>query len=154
MNITKRSKESFAVIGKQGSTNEGRGFIQKLWADANGNFTEISHLAKRDSDGSLVGIWGAMSDFELSFHPWENNFSQGLYLAGIECEFEAEAPSNWVKCVIPGYEYICAEVETDNTFSEVIRYLKENDLQLVGAVNDFTCPKTWKNYMYFPVRKL
>lgn len=35
-------KESFAVIGKEGSTNDGEGFIQKLWDDANGHFDEVA----------------------------------------------------------------------------------------------------------------
>ena len=154
MNIIKRMKDSFVVIGKQGSTSQGSGFIQTLWADANAHFSEVSLLAKKDSDGNLVGIWGAMSDFSLSFLPWENNFSQGLYLAGVECEKNAQAPSGWTKWTIPGYEYICAEVTGDDTFFEGLRYLEAHHLQLVGAVHDFTCPRTKKNYMYFPIRKL
>ncbi len=154
MNVIKCSKESFVVIGKQGSTNEGSGFIQKLWTDANSHFSEVSHLAKKDSDGNLIGIWGAMSDFIMSFQPWENNFSQGMYLAGVECDMDTQAPVNWVKWVIPGYEYICVEVENRNTFLETMHWLEENNLMLVGAVHDFTCPKTGKNYLYFPIRKL
>ena len=30
-------KEEFVVIGKEGSTSDGEGFIQKLWNDANGH---------------------------------------------------------------------------------------------------------------------
>lgn len=37
----KAIKERFAVIGKEGSTSDGEGFIQKLWDDANGQFTTI-----------------------------------------------------------------------------------------------------------------
>ena len=51
-------KEAFAIIGKEGSTAEGEGFIQKLWQEANGHFGEIAHLAKRGPGGELVGIWG------------------------------------------------------------------------------------------------
>ena len=36
MNIEKLVKESFCVIGKEGSTLEGEGFVQRLWDDANG----------------------------------------------------------------------------------------------------------------------
>ncbi len=39
-------KEKFVVIGKEGSTSDGEGFIRKLWNDANGHFHEIAHLAK------------------------------------------------------------------------------------------------------------
>lgn len=40
-------KEAFVVIGKEGSTLDGAGFIQKLWHDANSHFSEVEHLAKR-----------------------------------------------------------------------------------------------------------
>lgn len=153
MKIERCVKESFVVIGKEGSTTDGAGFIQKLWDDANSHFGEVQHLAKKDEDGNISGIWGAMTDFSRSFHPWEN-FSNGLYLAGVECNDDAEAPDGWTKWVIPGYEYIYAERENDNSFPEVIKYLEENDITLAGAVHDFTCPKTGKGYMFFPIRKL
>lgn len=44
MIVEKRIKESFVVIGKEGSTLDGDGFIQKLWADANSHFDEVRHL--------------------------------------------------------------------------------------------------------------
>ena len=58
MKIEKIIKGSFAVIGKEGSTSDGDGFIQKLWEDTNTHFDQISHLAKKDENGNLVGIWG------------------------------------------------------------------------------------------------
>ena len=67
MKISKCVKESFTVIGKEGSTNDGDGFIARLWEDANGHFSEVAHLAKKDGKGNLAGIWGAMSDFSRSF---------------------------------------------------------------------------------------
>ena len=152
MKIEKRIKEAFVVIGKEGSSLEGQDFIQKLWEDGNSHFNEVQHLAKKDENGNLVGIWGAMSDLSHSFKPWEDNFSKGLYLAGIECGDNAEAPKDWTKWTIPGYEYICVETENENTFSNVLNYMSENNLSLVGAVHDFTCPETGKNYMCFPIR--
>lgn len=65
-------KEEFVVIGKEGSTLDGEGFIQKLWNDANSHFSEVAHLAKKDANGGIVGIWGAMSDISHSFKPWED----------------------------------------------------------------------------------
>ncbi|MDE7308939.1 MAG: GyrI-like domain-containing protein [Lachnospiraceae bacterium] len=153
MKIERCEKESFVVIGKEGSTLDGVDFIQKLWDDANSHFGEVQHLAKKDENGNISGIWGTMSDFSRSFQPWED-FNKGLYLAGIECNNEAEAPDGWTKWMIPGYEYIYAERENDNTFSEVIKYLKDNNISLAGAVHDFTCPQTGKGYMFFPIRKL
>ncbi len=153
MKIEKFKKDAFIVIGKEGSTHSGEGFIQKLWEDANSHFGEIEQLVKKDENGSICGIWGAMSDFSRSFSPWED-FSRGLYLAGAECLDGAEVPEGWTKWVIPAYEYIVAECENENTFTEVINYLKENDIPLAGAVQDFTCSSTGKNYMFFPIKKL
>jgi len=152
MKIKKYTKEAFIVIGKEGSTLDGPGFIPKLWEDANSHFDEVQPLAKKDEKGNLVGIWGAMSDCSRSFKPWEDNFTKGLYLAGVECMEDAEAPEGWTKWTIPGCEYICAECENENTFSEVLNYMGQNELVLVGAVHDFTCPSTGKNYMYFPIK--
>ena len=154
MKIEKRTKFSFSIIGKEGSTLDGQGFIQKLWEDANSHFDEVQALAKRDESGNLVGIWGAMSDFSRSFRPWEDNFTKGLYLAGVECVDGAKAPDGWTKWTIPGYEYLCAEVESESTFSDVLEYMNANGIALVGAVHDFTCPTSGKNYMYFPIRKI
>ena len=154
MKIEKCTKEAFVVIGKEGSTKECEGFIQKLWDDANSNFNEVAHLAKKDDNGNLMGIWGVMSDFSRSFNPWENNFSQGLYLAGVECNNDVEAPNGWSKWVVPGYEYLYVENESKDTFSNVIKYLQENNISLVGAAHDFNCPETGKGYIFFPIQKL
>ena len=54
--INKCRKEHFVVIGKQGSTNDGDGFIQRLWEDANSHFYEVEQLAKKDEKGNLAGI--------------------------------------------------------------------------------------------------
>ena len=154
MKINKYIKERFVVIGKEGSTLDGQGFIQQLWSDANSYFCEIQPLAKKDESGNLVGIWGAMSDYSHSYKPWEDNFTKGLYLAGVECADDAEPPEGWTKWAIPGYEYLCAEVESENTFSDVLDYMNTNHIALVGAVHDFTCPLSGKNYMLFPIRTI
>ena len=108
MKVERCIKESFIVIGKEGSTLDGEGFIQRLWIDANSHFGEVQHLAKKDENGNICGIWGVMSDFSHSFDPWED-FRKGLYLAGVECRDDAEAPDGWKKWIIPGCEYIYAE---------------------------------------------
>lgn len=154
MEIHKCIKESFAVIGKEGSTEDGAGFIQRLWEEANGHFGEVAHLAKKDEAGNLVGIWGAMSDPSRSFRPWEDGFTRGLYLAGVECPEEAEAPEGWTKWTVPGFEYLAVENDGGEVFGEMLEYLNQNQIPLAGAVHDFTCPQTGKNYMFFPVRKL
>ena len=154
MNIERIIKESFSVIGKMGSTEDGEDFISALWAEANANFSEIAHLAKFGEDGSLTGIWGAMSDFSLSFLPWENDFSNGLYLAGIECADEADPPEGWVKWTLPGFEYLRIENSGPGVFMEMIQYMKDNAINLDGAVQDFTDPQTGEAFMLFPIRRL
>ena len=146
-------KKKFVVIGKEGSTLDGKGFIQKLWNDANSHFNEIAHLAKKEANGKLVGIWGAMSDISRSFKPWEDDFSKGLYLAGVECFDDAKAPDGWTKWTIPGYEYIVVE-NHEVVFEETIRKINEKGISLVGAVHDYTDPATGKDYLYFPIREL
>ena len=136
------------------STSDGPGCIQKLWADANAHFSEVRALAKRDEAGRPVGFWGAMSDCSRSFKPWEDNFSKGLYLAGVECEDGAQAPQGWTKWTIPGYEYLCVQAKGESTFSQVLEFMKSQGIPLAGAVQDFTCPTTGTNYMLFPIRLL
>lgn len=154
MNYPRSIKDSFTVIGKEGSTKDGEGFIPKLWAEANAHFSEISHLAKRNASGDLVGLWGAMSDFSRSFQPWEYGFREGLYLAGCECEDDAEAPEGWTKWVIPAYEYIYAEQEDENTFRKLMAYMFQKQLSMVGAAQDYTDPKTGKCFVFIPIRKI
>ena len=154
MKIERCEMDSFAVVGKEGSTNDGEGFVAKLWEDANGHFGEIADLAAKDEQGNLLGIWGAMSDMSRSFQPWEDGFTKGLYLAGVQCALDVEAPAGWTKWIVPAYEYLYAECEAPDTFVQMIRYLKENKIPLAGAVHDFTCPETGESYMFFPIRRL
>lgn len=151
MKMEKITVNAFCVIGIVGSTNDGEGFVQRLWQQANSRFSEVAGLAKKNADGSFAGFWGAMSDFSMNFQPWEENFTKGIYLAGVEADPEAAAPAGWTKWIVPGFE--CIKVKADNpaTFPDTIAYLKENDLNLVAAVQDYTDPKTGENYMLFPI---
>jgi len=156
MDINKCIKETFSVIGKEGSTKDGEGFIQKLWENANNHFKEIESIVKKDGKGNPVGFWGAMSDFSRKFNPWDN-FKNGLYLAGAEVNDDAEAPIGWTKWIIPSYEFLFIKVENDipETFSYGINYLKENNIELAGAVHDFICPnEDGQQYVFFPIKKL
>lgn len=153
IHIEKKLKPSFAVIGREGSTDEGEGFIQRLWAEANARYGEVQALAKLDEDGHPVGFWGAMSDMSRAFNPWED-FSRGLYLAGVEVPEEAEAPEGWVKWIVPGYEYLTARCDEPDTFGQVVAYMKEQGLPLAGAAHDFTDPRTGESYVYLPIRRL
>ena len=152
MKIETCTKGAFSVVGKEGSTLDGPGFIQKLWAEANAHFREVQPLAKKDGTGNLAGIWGVMSDFSRSFQPWEGGFQKGLYLAGVECTDDAEAPEGWTKWTIPGYEYLVVENQ-NGAFQKTIAQMKEEGISLAGAVHEYTDPATGKDYLYFPIRK-
>ena len=154
MKIEKIIKPSFSVIGKEGSTLDGQGFIRNLWDDVNSHFYEVESLIKRDENGNFSGIWGAMSDCSRSFKPWEENFSKVLYLAGFECIDTIHVPEGWIKWTIPGYEYLCVEFENNRTFLDVLEYMHSNNLSLIGAVHDYTCPISGINYMYFPINTI
>ena len=154
MHIERKSKETFAVIGKEGSTLQGKDIVQTLWAEANAAFAEVQPLAKLDAEGQLAGIWGAMTDLSRSFQPWEDHFTKGLYLAGIECRDDVQPPEGWVKWQIPGFEYLCVKQESPDTFLQMLDELHQKQLPLVGAVQEFICPKTNSTYLCFPIRKL
>lgn len=154
MDIQTCVMDSFSVIGKEGSTNDGKDFVQKLWKEANAHFSEVAELAKKDEQGNPVGYWGAMSDFSRSFHIWEDDFTKGFYLAGVEVRDGAEAPQGWVKWVIPAFEYLYVKNEGSSTFSDVVEHLKENRISLVGAVQEFNCPETGHLFLFFPIRRL
>lgn len=148
------AKPAFTVIGKEGSTLDGEGFIQRLWSEANAHFDEVAPLAKRDASGHPVGFWGAMSDLSRQFRPWTDSFSQGLYLAGVECVDEAEPPQGWTKWIVPGFVYLRVENDGPDAFARTLESLNRQQIPLAGAVHDFTDPADGKNYMYFPIEKL
>ena len=147
-------KPAFAVIGMEGSTADGPGFIPALWEKANSRFPEVAALAKTNEAGSLCGVWGVMSDLSRSFRPWEEDFTRGLYLAGVEVRDDAQPPEGWVRWDIPGFEHIRVERDNQFCFSRGLAYLREAGLSLVGAVHDFTDPAMGTGYMLFPIRKL
>lgn len=151
--IRRCAKPSFAVIGKEGSTDDGEGFIQRLWADANTHYGEVQALAKLDDDGQPAGFWGAMTDMGRTFAPWED-FQRGRYLAGVEVRDDAEPPEGWVKWVIPGYEYLTAPCDEPDAFDQVVAYMAEHAIPLAGAVHDYTSPQDGRNHLFFPIRKL
>lgn len=154
MDIKICTKESFAVIGREGSTLDGKNFIQKLWDDVDSHFNEISDLALKDINGNIVGRWGLTSDFNHNLKPWEENYRRGLYLAGVECNIDADAPYGWTKWIIPSYEYIYVEIENKDTFIKTIFYLEENNIPLIGGVNKYYSPITKKDYLFFPIKKI
>ena len=159
MEVNLIEKESFIVIGKlgQGFSNKCPEWIPPLWSEANNSFNEIINLAKFDETGNIVGVWGAMSDIDVRFEPWDK---QGKYLAGCEAIDNANAPKGWTKWVIPGYKYAvvkCSKDTYEDVFNYMVdEYLPENEYSIVGAVHEFYDPKDTNGelYLYFPIKKL
>jgi len=152
MNIERITLPALTVIGREGSTHDGPGFIQRLWTEANEHFAEIEPLVKRNESGAPVGFWGAMTDFSRSFLPWENDFSEGLYLAGAECGDDALPPEGWVRWNVPGFEYRCVSAEIP--FREALAAFLAEGYALAGAVQEFTDPAAMESWLCFPVRRL
>ena len=143
-----------AIIGKEGLCTRGQNAAPGLWAEANAHFAEVADLGMKDPDGSYTGFWGAMSDKGRNFLPWEDDFTTGLYLAGVEVPENAQAPEGWAKWVLPARRYLAVEVEPEryaDIFAETLRSLPERHLRLAGAVCDFTDPGTGKSSLFFPV---
>ena len=144
-----------AIIGKEGLCTKEKNVVQDLWQQANSNFSDVADLGMKNADGSFVGFWGAMSDETMSFLPWTEDFSRGLYLAGVEVYEDTIAPDGWVKWVMPSRKYLVTEVNPESyveTFGTVINSLiPELRMKLAGAVCDFTEPTTGQNKLFFPV---
>ena len=112
----------------------------------------MSALAKKDPDGSFAGFWGLMSDEGMNFEPWEDSFTRGLYLAGVEVTDSAVPPDGWVKWTAPAREYLIAPAGPD-AFSQALAYIKARGWRLSGAVYDFTDPRSGESSQYFPIDK-
>jgi hypothetical protein len=146
-------KPAFRVMGLEGSTEEGSGMVARLWEQANARFVEVAGFAARREDGSLLGVWGAMTDFARTFQPWEEGFSRGLYLAGVECTADAQPPEGWTCWDVPGFAYVRVEAD-DTAFARGLALLAAEGLTLQGAVQDYTDPAAGKSWMCFPVERL
>ncbi len=152
--MEKFCKDSFAVIGIAGSTADGEGFVSELWRRANDRFAEIEPLALRCADGTLAGIWGAMSDFSLSFAPWQGDFSSGLYLAGAECRKDASPPPGWTRWQIPAFEFVRFKNEGADSFRRALCALQAAGLHLAGAAQDYHDLRSGLDYICLPIRRL
>lgn len=159
MSVHIEKKKSFAVIGKlgQGLSVDSHNWIPALWQEANSRFEEIRDWAKKDNEGNIVGIWGAMSDISENFERWTD---QGKYLAGCEVLESSIAPIGWTKWIIPSYKYAVIKCNQSN-YQEKFKYmihefLPENKYSIVGAVHEYYHPLETNGdlYLYFPIEKL
>ena len=157
MEIKEIRLPSFTVIGKEGSTYQCADIVPKLWQQMDNDFSQVWPLAIKDENGKIDHSWGLMSDLNHQLLPWSDNFSKGLYLAGVEVEKDCEVPQGWTKWNIPERTYMVMEIpdgQYQKTFKKGIDFqLYYRRYKLVGAVCDYTDLKTGKNYLYFPVEK-
>lgn len=147
------SLSAFSVIGREGSTREGKDIVSRLWRDAESHLSEIRPVVKLSGGAPLY--WGLMSDFSRSFLPWENDFSEGLYLAGFELgDPNLIPPEGWAKWDVPAQKYWIKEIQGDYqaAFRAGLVELQGCGYQLVGAVFDHT--EAGKNCLYYPVFSL
>jgi len=150
-------KGSFRVIGVEGSTKDGAGFIPKLYESLRRGSQEIECLIKKNSDGTVDGTYGLMSDFSHSLKPWENNFSAGLYLAGYELKDEVEEiPEGWTVWRVKEQDYLFVKLEEGDeyqkVFSDFVSYRIPFELKsLSGAVFDFYSAEKKQTCLLFPV---
>lgn len=148
---------AFCVIGKEGAAGGEENVAELLWREANAHFAEVEALALRDEAGALAGFWGAMSDCSRSFLPWEDGFSKGLYLAGVQAREDAQPPEGWVKWTVPAFRYIYTKVEGDygEAFRAGLEALAAGGWELAGAVQEYNCPEeNGQLYLFFPVERL
>jgi len=157
MDYEKKTLSSFCVLGHETSSVDGNGFVKKAWQLSNDDFSVVASLAKKESDGTIKGYWGLMSDFSRSFKPWGNNFKEGLYLAGVEVDPDSVAPPGWTKWIAPARTYLVIKVNPENyesSFKQMVYFrLAYEGYKLVGAAFDYTDNKTQQNYLYFPVEE-
>lgn len=150
-------KGSFRVIGVEGSTKEGPGFIPKLYESLKKRSPEIDGLIQKNADGAIDGTYGLMSDFSHALKPWEDNFSSGLYLAGYELKDEAtKIPAGWTVWTVKEQDYLLARLEEGDeykkVFSDFIYFFIPYELKsLSGAVFDYYSAKTKQACLLFPV---
>ncbi len=139
------------VIGLESEVREGENTVVRLWREANARFHEVEGLAQRDAQGNLRGVWGAMSDFSRAFKPWEQRFTAGLYLAGVQCPAYAVPPAGWNKWLVPGGAYACARQEGERFFARALEELAAQKMTLRGAAQEYICPRTSEMYVLFPI---
>lgn len=156
MQVQQITLPSFSVIGQRGRGPAGEGprWIAPLWERANSRFDEIAHLAARDGQGNLAGLWGAMSDVDGQFLPWRE---EGLYLAGCQAVPGAAAPEGWTLWTIPGQTYLVVTC-TQQTYGEVFAAMLGEELPrrghaLAGAVHERFFTDREGLELWFPIRR-
>ena len=139
---------AYSVIGREGCTDDGAGIIQTLWATANERFAEIATMASQP-----LTLWGAMGAPDGSLQPWQDGFTKGRYLAGIQVPGDAVPPADWTKWDFPAYEAIVLPM-TETAFGEGLKLLEREGLTLALAVQERTDPSKGETLLVFPIKLL
>jgi hypothetical protein len=146
-------KDGFSVIGKEGSSQEGAGFVERQWNEAENHLKEILPVVRYRSGDPI--FWGLMSDFSHSLQPWEKDFTEGLYLAGFELlDPKLIPPEGWAKWDVPAMNYLVIEVGDSypDSFKEGLALLTSLGYVLSAAVFDHA--ERGKTYLYYPIESL
>jgi hypothetical protein len=141
---------SFSVVGFEGSTAEGKDIVGKLWDKAEKNIADVLPSLKKRSIFPIY--WGLMSDFSRALKPWENDYSEGLYLAGFElADTKLIPPEGWSKWDVPPQTYLTLKMEEDyrSTLEKGLALIAQNGYVLSGAIFDHGEEGTM--WLYFPV---
>ncbi|MCI1244767.1 MAG: DUF3795 domain-containing protein [Bacilli bacterium] len=152
-------KKAFAVIGKEGSTEDGEGFIPRLYEAAEKGFGAIKSFVRRGEDGLPEGMYGLMSDFSRSYKPWEDHFSKGLYLAGYETNGPVRnVPEGWAVWNVKEQDYIFVRLEKGDKYEKVFNdfidyYIPLEMKTLSGAVFDYSLANRGERCLLFPVKE-
>jgi len=148
--FTLKKLPSFSVVGIEGSSKDGPAVIQDLWNKAENHLNDVLPSLKRDPVFPVY--WGLMSDFGHRLLPWENDFKDGLYLAGFElADDRLLPPEGWTKWVVPAQEYLVLAVGDDYqaSFRNGLAILSREGYVLSGAVFDHM--DQGKMFLYYPI---
>lgn len=146
-----------SIIGMESEAKPGFNPAPALWERANARFGEVEALALRDENGAPAGVWGAMSDRSRAFLPWEDGFTRGLYLAGVQVCPEALPPEGWTKWTLPAFACLRVKAEGDYAaaFQAGLEELARRGLTLAGAVQECQRPaEGGQLYLFFPYKRL
>jgi len=145
-----RKLPPFSVVGFEGSTKEGADIVGKLWDKAEKHVEDVFPSLKKRMIFPIY--WGLMSDFSRRLKPWENDYSEGLYLAGFElADNKLIPPEGWVKWDVPAQTYLTLKMEEDyrSALIKGLALIQANGYVLSGAIFDHGEEGTM--WLYFPV---
>ncbi len=148
--FTLKKLPSFSVVGIEGSSHDGPDFVAQLWDKAEKKIADVLPSLKIRNIFPIY--WGLMSDNSRSFKPWENDFSEGIYLAGFElADDRLIPPEGWSKWDVPAQTYFVLPLDGDykETLHQGLKTIQANGYVLSAAIFDHG--EEGKMFLYFPV---